>query len=251
MRGISGLFVIAYGLSASVAAEANPLQQRYQAGVSDAAMATEAEIVTDLVAIRRDNDALVWNADCSQRLVVTWKSEGAFRNFIQGHAATSPSEDYVIWVTAAPKMRQHCQEFMAGNPEAGAEGLNLFLKQFLGLNPDWNYDLFVELWVSPDDMFRPCVDPQPDDNACELQFGDTLPTVKGITDYQAFYEALYFNSFCYPPGVPWTGLGYTYDWGGSPNDGSEVGASEFILSPGTPYRVARAVPTADYCAKGE
>jgi len=46
--------------------------------------------------------------------------------------------------------------------------------------------------------------------------------------------------------VPWTGLGYTYDWG---NPDSEVGASEFILVPGAAYQVKRAVPTAEYCAQ--
>lgn len=227
---------------------ADPLIDRYNTGVGDAAVATEGEIATDLVKVTKDNETLVWNADKSRVLVVTWKAEGAYKNFIEGHNATSPSEDYVVWVTLAPKMQQRCQAFSAANPSAGSNGVNLYLKQFLGLYPEWNYDLFVELWVPPESLFRPCVDPQTDDSTCDLQFGDKVPAVTGIKDYKAFYEALYFKSFRYPPGVPWTGLGYTYNWGGNPSDGSEKGASEFILSPGTPYTVERTVPTAEYCA---
>ncbi|MBP9100635.1 MAG: hypothetical protein KBF68_04500 [Nitrosomonas sp.] len=39
-------------------------------------------------------------------------------------------------------------------------------------------------------------------------------------------------------------LGYTYDWG---NPASRVGASEYILSPNSPYQIERIVETAEYC----
>jgi hypothetical protein len=98
--------------------------------------------------------------------------------------------------------------------------------------------------VNPEDVFRPCVDPSPTDTNCELNFGTTIPTVKNIKDYQAFYQNIYYKSFRAAPGVPWTGLGYTYDWGAR----DERGASEFILSPSTPYLIEQAVPTMSYCA---
>ena len=231
----------------AVAAEPNRLLQEYEGGVIDASVATEAEIVDDLVALTPDNEALVWNDEKSRVLVVTLKSEGSFRNFIQGHDATSPSEDYVIWVTLAPKMQERCQVFLTDQPKADKTNLDLYLKQFLGLYPEWNYDMFVELWVPPESLFRPCVDPETHDTTCQLEFDDEVPEVAGIANYRTFYENLYFKSFRYPPGVPWTGLGYTYNWGGPSNGGTEQGASEFILSPGTPYSVARAVPTMEYC----
>jgi len=53
-----------------------------------------------------------------------------------------------------------------------------------------------------------------------------------------------FNDFRYRTGVPWTGLGYTYDWA---NPASRVGASEYILSPNSPYQIERVVETAEYC----
>ena len=220
------------------------LLERYEAGVADAAVVEASERATDLVPITPDNDSLAWNADRTKIRVLTWKAQGAFDQFLKPYAATSDNEGYVVWVTVAPRMQQRCQQFRRDHPAAAKADLDLYLKQMLGLYPDWNYDVFVELWVSPDALFRPCVDPKPDDQTCEVNFADPVAEVKGIKDYRSFYEALYFKSFRAPPGVPWTGLGYTYNWG---HPGNEQGASEFILSPGTPYEVASVTPTMDYC----
>lgn len=224
--------------------DAQSLLQRYEAGVADAAVVEESERADDLVPITADNDTLVWNADRSQIKVVTWKAQGAFDRFLKPFTATSDSEDYVVWVTAAPQMQQRCQRFRQAHPDADKAEVDLFLKQFLGLHPDWTYDVFVELWVAPDALFRPCVDPEADDRTCEANFAEPVARVKGLGDYRSFYEGLYFKSFRSPPGVPWTGLGYTYNWGDAAN---EQGASEFILSPGTAYTIAGAIPTMTYC----
>lgn len=52
----------------------------------------------------------------------------------------------------------------------------------------------------------------------------------------------------YEAGVRWTGLGYTFNWGGDNSKPlGEQGASEFLLRPGSPYEIKGAVPAADYC----
>ncbi|MGH8475484.1 MAG: hypothetical protein ACRER2_06895, partial [Methylococcales bacterium] len=166
-------------------------------------------------------------------------------NFIKPYTATSDKEDYVVWVTLAPQVQIFCRNFMASGSRS-KDDLDLRLKQYLGLNHNWNYDVFVELWVSPEDLFRPCVDPEPTDTSCNLEFGKEAPAVKNIKDYKEFYKNLYFKSFRASEGVPWTGIGYTYDWAGQ---GSEVGASEFILAPNAPYEIKAATPTMDYCSQ--
>ncbi|MGH9412070.1 MAG: hypothetical protein ACRD1V_21755, partial [Vicinamibacterales bacterium] len=150
----------------------------------------------------------------------------------------------IVWVTAAPQVQEFCRRFEAGHPDATSDQLALRLKQYLGLNPGWSSDVFVELWVRPADMFRPCVDPEITDSTCNLEFSNPPPVVKGIADYRRFYEDLYFEDFRTSPGVPWTGLGYTYDWG---NPARREGASEFILTPGARYEIRDAIPTASYC----
>ncbi|MCP4294531.1 MAG: hypothetical protein GY786_02880, partial [Proteobacteria bacterium] len=102
---------------------------------------------------------------------------------------------------------------------------------------------FIEVWVNPAELFRPCVDPEIDDAGCQIDFASELPTIKNIKNYKSFYQNLYFNDFRTRPGIPWTGLGYTYDWG---NPNSAVGASEFILVPGAKFEVKRVVKTMDY-----
>jgi hypothetical protein len=152
-------------------------------------------------------------------------------------------------VTVAPQVKAFCQRYLQQHPNATAAELTLRLKQYLGLNPQWEYEQFVELWVRPQDLFRPCVNPDITQRQCPLHFAGVVPQVTGYTqgtgiqDYQSFYQTLYFRSIRAAL-QPWTGLGYTYDWG-SPI--SQVGASEFILVPGATYAVKQAVPTLQYC----
>jgi hypothetical protein len=236
--------LIAAFLSQSLCAAPKALIQKYEKAVHDAAMPEQSEISDKLDAVSPDNASLIWNEDKTKLKVVTWKSQDSYEKFLKPNTQTSSSESYVIWITLAPKMKELCSAFLRAHPKADKKALDARLKELLGLNPSWEYDVFVELWVSPEDLFRPCVDPIPNDSACDLSFGQDTPKVKNIKDYKAFYQNLYFNDFHASPGVPWTGLGYTYDWG---NPKSEVGLSEFILSPSSPYTIEQAVPTEEYC----
>jgi hypothetical protein len=135
---------------------------------------------------------------------------------------------------------------LQANPYATQQDLEIRLKQRFGLHPSWQFDGFVELWVSPEDLFRPCVDPNPADTSCNLKFGKIIPHVKGIHDYKSFYQDLYFKSFRSAPGVPWTGLGDTYDWF---DPEKNQGESEFVITPGSPYVIEQAAYTWQYCSQ--
>ncbi|MBD0328319.1 MAG: hypothetical protein ICV68_18010 [Pyrinomonadaceae bacterium] len=234
------------------------LKAEYRAAVEDAAIVDPEEAFNTLVSISPDNPWLVWNEDKTKVLVVTWKSQNSYDRFIKPLTNSSKDESRVIWVTASPQVKTLCQEYLQKHPNATEADLKLRLKQYLGLAPDWQYDVFVEMWVSPQDLFRPCVDPQIDDQQCNLVFdGATPDKIEGITpgsgiqNYRAFYKDLYFKSIRpdhlsqeFTVQQPWTGLGYTYDWG---NPNSPLGASEFILIPGAAYTVQQAEPTLKYC----
>lgn len=64
--------------------------------------------------------------------------------------------------------------------------------------------------VRPDDLFRPCVDPEVTDDRCELDTTGRVATVRNIPDYRAYYRNQYFKSFFGDGKAPWTGLGYTW-----------------------------------------
>ncbi len=226
-------------------AQANEqLAKKYNQAVRDASVVRQNEISDKLFAINDQNDQLIWNDDKTKLLVLTWKSEDGFKKYIEPNTKTSASEQYVTWVTAAPQLKNFCTRYLKNHPKASKEDLDLRLKKYLGLSHEWQYDVFAELWVSPDELFRPCVDPEINDSTCEITF-DGNPTVKNITDYQQFYKNLYFNDFRTRPGVPWTGLGYTFDWGGRKDN--DVGASEYILIPSATYEIKAVYPTAEYC----
>jgi len=219
----------------------------YQQAVIDAMQVEEGENVPELTTIRADNINLVRN-EAGDIKVVTWKSQSAFKNYMAPYRQTSDNPEFAYWVTVAPQVANFCREWLARNNQLGDKeaALNLRLIQLLGLHASWQYDVFVEMWVDPDDLFRPCVDPAVNDNQCDLFFSDQKFSVDGIEDYVAYFDALYKNSFRTAPGVPWTGLGYTYDWA---NNGTSVGLSEFITKPEAEYQVIRAVPTVEYCSE--
>lgn len=232
------------GMSVSATVNAEDLASLYAKSVSDASVVQADEITDKLFSLNKSNKDLVWNDDGSKVLVLTWKSQSSYDNYVKPVTATSSSEDYVMWVTLAPQLKRFCTEFVQNTPNITQAQLDLRLKQYLGLHYDWSYDVFAELWVSPEDLFRPCVDPQVNDTTCEMKFGDTIPTVKNIANYKKFYQNLYYNDFRVLPGVPWTGLGYTYDW---KDNGTDIGASEYIMTPGASYKIKQSYATAEYC----
>jgi hypothetical protein len=226
---------------ASTACTELPIQKQYQRAVKDAAFVKPKEQSNKLWAITANNPNLVWNEDKTKLLVLTWKSQGSFDKFMKNTTQSPSDPNYALWVTAAPQVKAFCQAY---EHETDAD-LNLRLKQYLGLAPEWQYDVFVELWVSPEQLFRPCVDPQINDSQCDVKVPEKFPAVTNIPDYGLFYKNLYFKSFRESAGVPWTGLGYTFDWG---KHHDNVGASEFILKPNAPYQIKQVLTTHEYCS---
>ncbi|MDX1342187.1 MAG: hypothetical protein R3227_07530 [Reinekea sp.] len=247
MRKISALkgLLILFGLALSGCTTLS-LDESYQQAVIDAAQVMDGENVNQLTPISTTNNQLLRD-DQGRIKVVTWKSTAAFENYIAGTTQTPANPEFAYWVTVAPQVQTFCQQWTqqhADDADLNA-ARDLRLKQLLGLHPSWQYDLFVEMWIQPQDVFRPCVDPSPEDTQCNLNFEGSAPEVDGINDYTQFYQQLYMKSFRAAPGVPWTGLGYTYDWA---DNGTAVGLSEFMTKPAASIEIIRAVPTADYCA---
>jgi hypothetical protein len=227
------------------------LAEKYRAAIEDAALVEPGEAVDTLIPIAPENPLLepYWSENKTKILMVTWKSQNSYDKFIKPFKISPQDTTKLIWVTVTPQVKEFCQQYLQNNPQATKEDLELRLKQYLGLNPSWQYDVFVEMWVNPKDLFRPCVDPEITDTKCNLNFGDEIPKIAGsiqdspIMDYKIFYKDLYYRSIRSVL-QPFTGLGYTYDWG---NQDSRVGASEFILIPGAAYTVKDSVPTLKYC----
>ena len=111
--------------------------------------------------------------------------------------------------------------------------LELRIKQYLGLRPENDFSKFVEIWVKPEDLVRPCKDPEINDRQCQLDF-----TNNNQEDMKRFDKLKEETQ-----GYPWTQLGYTYDWG---NPNGHVGASEFIIKKGSNVIVKEVIEADNY-----
>lgn len=210
------------------------VEDRYEAAIREAEAPDTSAIVASLVAITPHNEELIWKStpDESPLLVVNWTDAPPDRT----SETLSTSEE--LWVTVAPKVQDFCRA-------SGLEGedLDMRLRQVLGLRPDEPYTHFVAYWVEPDDLFRPCPDPQISDRDCELDFPAPEHLLRVDPDHKAWFEELRATSYG-PGGYPWTRLGYTYDWG-DPDD--PVGFSEFVITPGASVEVESITDTEAYC----
>nr|VFK12958.1 MAG: hypothetical protein BECKLFY1418C_GA0070996_100212 [Candidatus Kentron sp. LFY] len=217
----------------------NELNKKYRMAIADTAQASHMEIHRNLYAVNEKNKELIWSEGGSKILAVSWMSEYKYNNFYKNKEKISDKEEHATWVTLVPQVNKFCRDYLERKPKATKQEVDLRLKQYLGLPHEGKYDVFVEVWVSHQDIFRPCVDIEIHDHSCNLHFEEgKIPEVDNINKYDEYYKKLRNDAY------PWTGLGYTYDWG---NPDSEVGASEYILSPGSKYIIGRVMQTVDYC----
>lgn len=238
---LAGLLYSRYHQPAVWPAASAPQLSIFARAINDAARGGEQRIVNTLFALNDGNQLLQWREVEGERQVkvVAWMSQQSFASYYQDkqEAQAPPEHIASVWVTLAPQVQQFCQSLAVDDPR-------FRLQQYLGLDPNRRYERFVEFWVSPEDIFRPCADPEPDDSGCTLTMNrQSPPVVKGISDYARWFERLQQSSYTVT-GAPWTRLGYTYDWHYGQRG---VGASEYIITPGATMAIAGNFSTSDYC----
>jgi hypothetical protein len=216
------------------------LKEQYRAAIEDAETAEPSEISTSLAPVTPYNTTLQRrpspvDGEPAHVRVVTWTD--AFGTSAAGDSLTTKS---VIWVTLVPTLRAFCRYESLSGP-----ALDVRLAQRLGLPPDGAYPRFVELWVRPADLRRPCPDPEITDRECELEPPRPSDTVRIDSAHTAWMERTRTESYT-PAGYPWTRLGYTYDW--NPATG-EVGLSEYIVREEATVAVHSIASTDAYCRK--
>jgi len=212
----------------------------YSLSVGDAAKPQEWEVFNDLISIKSDNQQLVWKTIKGEQylLVASWKADTSYYKNDPKTGFYNTGK-YPIWVSAAPQLQQLCQSSKFGLKE----GVDLRLKQLLGMPPDVDKQYFVEFWVRPQDLFRPCPDPEITDKSCGLAFPkDTEEAHISWINNQRL--ASYYNPI-WNQNYPWTELGYTYDW--NPKNKTHIGVSEFIIANNANIVIKGFQTTAQYC----
>jgi len=240
-------------------------KKAYFAAIRNAQTPTQQEVYRGLLAVvpgddrinteRTHGEGIRWEGvpGNSRVLVVSFMSRANYEKFYRENLEQH-LESYALkkslWVTVAPELSWYFSRKHFCPPSEGR------LIQALGLNPAMDYEVLLEMWVDPGDMFRPSPDPEITDHESELAVrigenqwilpSDTNPFVK-LDNTQMYMDSAWSTPVTFRDwfvnraqtiytttneadpatwGWPWTRLGYTYDWG---NPFSVFGLSEFIL----------------------
>jgi len=239
------MLLLAFALLAlSLNAQNASLENLYQKGVADAAYPETSEISADLLVISKANPNLRWKTINEKEyvLMASWQADTIYykNNPQTGFYNTTK---YPIWVTAAPQLQDWVSKTRY------KEETKLRLEQLLGLPPNGNKKYFIEFWVQPKDLFRPCPDAEITDNTCGLAFpADAVREhVQWINDLRLNSYFMVGNKKDVSQNYPWTQLGYSYDW--NPSSENNVGLSEFVVNTNADIVVHKCYTTEQYCKK--
>jgi hypothetical protein len=207
-------------------------RELYKQSIVNSIYPDSSKIYTGLVQINPSNKSLIRKSINNEEyiLVCTWKQNISFYNKDVLNTGNWP-----LWVTTAPELKNRFKS-------ESVKDTNLRLIQLLGLPPGSKYSYFVEIWVRPQDLFRPCPDKEITDGKCDLCFpsGTDAEHIKWINENRIsrYYQCELYNQY------PWGQLGYTYDW--NPDNKSHVGLSEFIIGVNKTVYINRIVSTEEY-----
>jgi hypothetical protein len=236
-------------------------QADYRQACLDASSVTPEKISKTLTAIVPENRNLIWenNVVGSRILVVSWVDQNACNIYKCPAGGCQPNDTCKegkecqysrdTYVTVAPELKNFFN---------GSTPTPMRIAQVLGLPPSdaTNKACFLEMWVSPADLFRPTADPEITDHEAEIDFPASQYSTPfrtysatelifadqacdaaqcpacnqwgqcGFTDYPNYIKNRKKYIYTASSPYPWTALGYTYDWG---NPGNHVGLSEFVV----------------------
>lgn len=210
----------------------------YQSAIEEAMSPAPDKIYSNLIPINSSNSNLIRKEISNEMyiLVVTWKNDTSYyKPNSEGFYNTG---NYPIWITTAPELLKRMQQ-------EKSDDINLRLKQLLGLPPNSVYNYFIEFWVKPEDLYRPCPDNEISDSSCELCFPsqtkEAYKTWVNDNRINRYYNCELYNKY------PWKQLGYTYDW--NPKNKTHVGLSEFVIGKNKNLVINKIYTTEEYLNK--
>lgn len=243
------------------------LKQIYQLSVLDSQQQVPGKEKDNLVLINPWSNQLIFDGQ-GRILVASWVPEYVKKFWPVGQPKLI--QGFVPWVSIVPEVKTFVTDYVSKNMQ-NKTGFSLYerISQVFGL-PQLRDGIdvpryFVEMWVDPKDLVRPCLDSTVVGNGCYLD-KDPQGTPTTFTDLEKYVPAFddkatwmnnepmmtvreWFNTnkkktYTGSSAFPWTRLGYTYDIGSlSP---SKAGFSEFLVKPDSTVQVHSVTETSDY-----
>ncbi|MBT3589050.1 MAG: hypothetical protein HN507_10420 [Flavobacteriaceae bacterium] len=159
----------------------------YQQAMEIAMYPTESKVYKNLTQIIPENKDLIRKKIDGENyiLVATWgpwtqktgpvSMDTFFETYKDSTYFNSGDPNFnPIWVTAAPELLKRMKK-------EKYENADLRLAQLFGMPPNTKGKYFVEFWVKPGDLFRPCPDNEITDSQCDVYLRKLIPhTLLGL-----------------------------------------------------------------------
>ena len=173
------------------------------------------EKIRPLVTLNKTDEKVTWNQAQEKVLLFTFHRypssypENEEVTFTWGESWLCSVKEYVNWYK---------------DNKNNIKDILLRTKQVLGMDEASQNTYITSMWFDPNDVSRPAYVTDPTKQMA-LQFEE------GVTDeYKEWFQSQYYYSY-ETKHLPWTRLGYTYDWSKEAKD--RYGLTEFIAWKGT------------------
>ena len=227
MRRISSLLLMPLFLLSCGKEAALSNAERLHKAYLDSIEATEDKI-RPLVNLLPSDERLIWNE--SKDRVLLFSLHRFPSSYPEGETVTNTWGD--AWLCSLKEYKQ----WYLDNKSNIADPL-LRTKQVLGMDESSKNTYISSMWFDPADVIRPAYVTDPT-KPMKTSFEENA-----TDEYKAWFSSQYYYSYDVAH-LPWTRLGYTYDWSAEAKD--RYGLSEFLSQKGTTFVVDKTMLVTDW-----
>ena len=179
------------------------------------------EKIRPLVTLTKTDENITWNQGQDKVLLFTFHRypssypENEEVTFTWGESWLCSVKEYVNWYK---ENKNNIKDIL------------LRTKQVLGMDEASQNTYITSMWFDPNDVSRPAYVTDPTKQMA-LQFEENA-----TDEYKEWFQSQYYYSY-ETKHLPWTRLGYTYDWSKEAKD--RYGLTEFIAWKGTTVTVEK------------
>ena len=205
------------------------LEERLHNAYLDVIEAKEDNI-RHLVTLTKDDENVYWNEAKDKVLLFTLHRypdsypDGQEVTFSWGESWVCSVKEYESWYL---------------NNKNNIKDSLLRTKQVLGMSHESKNTYISSMWFNPNDVYRPAYVTDPT-KQMSLTFEENV-----TNEYKEWFANQYYYSYDISK-LPWTRLGYTYDWSEEAKD--KYGLTEFIAWKGTTVKVDKTLNVSEFLA---
>ena len=203
------------------------LEERLHEAYLDVIEEDEKDI-RPLVTLSKEDKNVTWNNEGNKILLFTLHRFPA--SYPEGEEITFTWGE--SWLCSVKEL----QNWYLNNKSNIKDSL-LRIKQVLGMSHESKNTYISSMWLSPDDLKRPAY-------ITDVTKQMSLVFKEDETEeYKTWFNSQYYYSYDVSK-LPWTRLGYTYDWSEEAKD--KYGLTEFIAFKGTMAKVDKTLLVEDF-----